>query len=107
MKLYKTRYPAERLNVRFVPARRALRVGARGAAAYFRLPPLSAVVEAVLVVGLTVCLFRAGVAYAYAERGYFARGGEYILLTIPGLYYSGKKTLLDWIADLRELRGRK
>lgn len=39
---------------------------------------------------------------ALAERGYNAIGGEYLLLLLPAMYYTGKRTILDWIADLRE-----
>ncbi len=40
---------------------------------------------------------------ALIERGYTAYGGEYLLLLIPAIYYAGNRTLLDWIAELREL----
>ena len=45
-----------------------------------------------------------GVQTAQAERGFTAIGGEYLFLLIPFMYYPGKRTVLDWIADLRELR---
>lgn len=102
MKIYKTRRPLERLNVRYIRGRDALRVAARGTAVYIRLPRPGAMLEAVIVLALTAILFKWGVAYAYQERGYFARGGECLLLFTPGIYYAGKRTVLDWIADLRE-----
>ena len=44
---------------------------------------------------------------ARIERGYEAIGGEYLLLLLPAIYYTGKRTVLDWITDLRELtKGR-
>ena len=55
-------------------------------------------------------LFRSALAFAWgmqtaqAERGYTAIGGEYLLLLLPAMYYTGKRTILDWIADLRELK---
>ena len=65
---------------------------------------VSAVLELVIVLLATALVFRLGVATAKAERGYDAHGGEYLLLTLPALYYAGKQTLQDWLADLREIR---
>ena len=65
---------------------------------------VSAVLELVIVLLATALVFRLGVATAKAERGYDAHGGEYLLLTLPVLYYAGKQTLKDWLADLREIR---
>ena len=36
------------------------------------------------------------------RSGYEAIGGEYLLLLLPAIYYTGKRTLLDWIAEFRE-----
>lgn len=65
---------------------------------------ISAALELVFVLLVTVLVFRAGVTQARAQRGYDAYGGEYLLLVLPVLYYAGKQTLLDWLADLREIR---
>lgn len=65
---------------------------------------VSAVLELVIVLLATALVFRLGVVTAKAERGYDAHGGEYLLLTLPVLYYAGKQTLQDWLADLREIR---
>lgn len=65
---------------------------------------VSAVLELVIVLLATALVFRLGVATAKAERGYDAHGGEYLLLTLPALYYAEKQTLQDWLADLREIR---
>lgn len=65
---------------------------------------VSAVLELVIILLATALVFRLGVATAKAERGYDAHGGEYLLLTLPVLYYAGKQTLQDWLADLREIR---
>lgn len=54
---------------------------------------VSAVLELVIVLLATALVFRLGVATAKAERGYDAHGGEYLLLTLPALYYAGKQTL--------------
>lgn len=102
MRLYKTRHPDERLNIRYIKKKGAFRLAARGLALYIYPAP---VIEWALVILVTLSAFRAGVMYAYLERGYQARGGEYLLLLIPPLYYAAKRTLLDWIADLRGLCG--
>lgn len=65
---------------------------------------ISAVLELVIVLLATALVFRLGVAVAKAERGYDACGGEFLLLTLPAVYYAGKQTLQDWLADLREAR---
>lgn len=98
MRLYNTRHPAERLNIRYIREKRAFRLAARGLALYIYQAPL---IEWALVLLVTLAAFRVGVMYAYLERGYQARGGEYLLLLIPPLYYAAKRTLLDWLADIR------
>jgi hypothetical protein len=100
MSVYRTRQPRERLNVRYIKRRGDIRIAAQGVAVYVRP---RAVVELVLVLLVTVVTFRAGVAYAYHERGYQAKGGEYLFLLTPPIYYAVKRTVADWIADLREL----
>lgn len=102
MRLYKTRHPAERLNIRYIRRKGAFRIAAQGLALYIYPGP---VIEWALVILVTLAAFRWGVAYAYLERGYYARGGEYLLLLIPPLYYAAKRTLLDWIEELRQLCG--
>ena len=96
MKLYITKHPRERLNIRWSHRKGAIRVAARGLALYICPGP---------VIEWSLAAFRAGVLYAYLERGYQARGGEYLLLLIPPLYYAAKRTLLDWIADLQGMSG--
>lgn len=58
--------------------------------------------ELLAVLLLTAAAFAWGVKTARIERGYEAIGGEYLLLLLPVIYYTGKRTMLDWIADLRE-----
>lgn len=65
---------------------------------------IPAVLELVVVLLVTALVFRLGVATAKAERGYDGYGGEFLLLTLPVIYYVGKQILHDWIADLREVR---
>ena len=62
----------------------------------------SVVLELAAVLLVTALAFAWGVQTAQAERGYTAIGGEYLLLLLPAIYYTGKRTILDWIADIRE-----
>ena len=64
----------------------------------------SVALELAVVLLVTALAFVWGNQAALAERGYTAIGGEYLLLLIPAMYYTGKRTILDWIADLRELK---
>ena len=64
----------------------------------------SVLLELAAVLLVTALAFVWGVQTAQAERGFTAIGGEYLFLLIPFMYYPGKRTVLDWIADLRELR---
>ena len=63
--------------------------------------------ELLAVLLITGTAFMWGKGVGLAERGYEAIGGEYLLLLLPAIYYTGKRTVLDWITDLRELtKGR-
>ena len=64
---------------------------------------IAAAVELAVVLLATVAAFTWGQRAALIERGYTARGGEYMLLLIPAIYYTGKRVLLDWIAELRAI----
>lgn len=64
----------------------------------------SVLFELAAVLLMTALAFAWGKQTALAERGYNAIGGEYLLLLLPAMYYTGKRTILDWIADLRELK---
>ncbi len=64
----------------------------------------SVLFELAAVLLMTALAFAWGKQTALAERGYNAIGGEYLLLLLPAMYYTGKQTILDWIADLRELK---
>lgn len=63
----------------------------------------SVLFELAAVLLMTALAFAWGKQTALAERGYNAIGGEYLLLLLPAMYYTGKRTILDWIADIREL----
>ena len=62
----------------------------------------SVALELAAVLLVTALAFAWGVQTAQAERGYTAIGGEYLFLLLPAIYYTGKRTILDWIADIRE-----
>ena len=63
----------------------------------------AAAVELAAVLLATAAAFAWGQRAALIERGYTDRGGEYLLLLIPAIYYIGKRIAADWIAELREL----
>ena len=63
----------------------------------------SVLFELAAVLLMTALAFAWGKQTALAERGYNAIGGEYLLLLLPAMYYTGKRTILDWIADIHEL----
>ena len=48
-----------------------------------------------------ILLFRAGAAYALAERGYKAIGGEVFALFLPAFYYCLSRTVRDLITDIK------
>lgn len=62
----------------------------------------SVLFELAAVLLVTALAFAWGKQTALAERGYNAIGGEYLLLILPAMYYTGKRTILDWIADIKE-----
>ena len=61
------------------------------------------VLELAAVLLVTVLTFVWGLRTAQSERGYTAIGGEYLLLILPTMYYTSKRTLLNWVADIRRL----
>lgn len=63
---------------------------------------VAVILELAAVLLVTIIAFRWGQRTALAERGYTACGGEFLLLLIPPIYYSVKRTVLDWIADIRK-----
>lgn len=102
MKIYRTKNRAERLNVRYVQKRDALRIAARGWSVYISTRALLAALELAAVILLTIAAFSYGKRAAFAERGYSAYGGEYLLLMIPALYYAGKRIVKDWAEVIRD-----
>ncbi len=66
--------------------------------------PILLLGELFAVLALTAAAFKAGTDAALECRGCGSQGGEYLLLLLPALYYLGKQTAADWLADLREHR---
>lgn len=62
----------------------------------------AAAVELAAVILATAAAFAWGQRAALIERGYTARGGEYLLLLIPAIYNTGKRIAEDWIKELRD-----
>ena len=63
----------------------------------------SVLLELATVLLVTALAFAWGMQTAQAERGYTAIGEEYLFLLLPFMYYPGKRTILDWVAEIREL----
>ena len=63
----------------------------------------SVVLELAAVLLVTALAFAWSRQIAQAERDYNAIGGEYLLLLLPFMYYPGKRTILDWVTEIREL----
>lgn len=63
---------------------------------------VSVVFELAAVLLVTILSFMCGAQIAQVERVYAAYGGEYLLLLVPPAYYAGKRTILDWVADIRK-----
>lgn len=59
--------------------------------------------ELVAVLVITIIAFGWAASAARIQRGYAAFGGEYMILVFPAVYYLAKKTILDWINDIRGL----
>ena len=62
------------------------------------------VLELAAVLLVIILAFAWGTQVAQAQRGYNAIGREFVFLLIPVMYYIGKRTILDWIAEFRELK---
>ncbi len=69
----------------------------------FKRSLASIIFEVAIVLLVTALTFAWGKQTALAERGYNAIGGEYLLLILPAMYYTGKRTILDWVTEIREL----
>lgn len=69
----------------------------------FKRSLASIIFEVAIVLLVTALTFAWGKQTALAERGYNAIGGAYLLLILPAMYYTGKRTILDWVTEIREL----
>lgn len=58
--------------------------------------------ELAAVLLMTAAAFVWGRNEAMVEWGRETFGGEHLLLLIPVIYYTGKRIIQDWIADIRE-----
>lgn len=63
----------------------------------------SILLELAAVLLVTALAFVWGKQTARIERGYEAIGGEYLLFLLPAIYYTGKRTILDWVTEIHEL----
>ena len=63
----------------------------------------SVLLELAAVLLVTALAFAWGRQAAQVERGYAAIGGEYLFLLLPFVYYPVKRTILDWVTEIREL----
>lgn len=52
-----------------------------------RVKKIVTVVKYILLTAAGIIAFKHGADYAFKERGYFAYGGEYLLLLMPFIYY--------------------
>lgn len=59
------------------------------------------IIEFAVVLLVTASVFLWGLFAARSQRGGNFIGGEYLLLLIPVIYYAGRRTVLDWAADIR------
>lgn len=55
-----------------------------------------AAVEHVAVLTATAVMFIKAAAFAAMQRGYFAIGGEFMLLLLPIIYYVAKREIRDF-----------
>lgn len=101
MNIYRTTRPEERLNIKYAPRRAVFRIAARGRAIHIPARSVLHIVGAAATIVLSIMLFVAGKEAAYRERGYFAIGGEYLILLLPLILYAAGRTVKDWIADFR------
>lgn len=67
----------------------------------------AAAVELAAVLLITAAAFAWGQRAALIERGYTARGGEYLLLLIPEIYYITKRIIVDWIKEIKKTWRRR
>lgn len=62
-------------------------------------PDAGTVVKYAILTLLGIWLYRLGADYAYAQRGYFAVGGEVLALMLPYFYWAVSRTVKDFVAD--------
>lgn len=62
-------------------------------------PDTGTIVKYAILTLLGIWLYRLGADYAYAQRGYFAVGGEVLALLLPYFYWAVSRTVKDFVAD--------
>lgn len=102
MNLYRTKNKTEHLSVCYYSKKKTLRLACRGYSLHIKRANFFAAIKWLLIIVGTLLLFRWGQAFAYAERGYSAYGGEYYLLLLPLLW----KLFEINIRDIRANRHR-
>jgi len=60
------------------------------------------VLHLLLVIAVTLALFLLAREAAYAERGYEAIGGEYMVFLLPLIFYAVRQSIADTRAALKE-----
>lgn len=95
MRIYKSHN--HKTSFGYVNGGRTLRVALMGYALHINVRQLKRfaikALEFWVVALATLALFRLGQVYALRERGYFAYGGEYMLLLLPVIYYIAKSNI--------------
>ena len=107
MKLFKTKQPCERLNVRRVKKGEILRIAHKGYSLHIKYNYIRLIISAVkwlLIIIGTFFLFRWGQAAAFAERGYKAYGGEMFILLVPLLWWLIERSVKDSKVIIKEIR---
>lgn len=64
-------------------------------------PDAGTIVKYAVLTLLGIWLYRLGADYAYAQRGYFAVGGEVFALLLPYFYWAVSRTVKDFVADAK------
>lgn len=68
---------------------------------FFSNPDAGTIVKYAILTLLGIWLYRLGADYAYAQRGYFAVGGEVLALMLPYFYWAASRTVKDFVADVK------
>lgn len=64
---------------------------------------VNSILKYIIITFAGIVLYTWAAEYAYAERGYAAYGGEYLLLLLPAFWWICEKTVKDTKKDKRKL----